>query len=138
MSKLLFIPIVLVALAAGSYWLNANSEVKNPAVEQPYFSPTPKLEDSSIEAVPVSPKSAEPNQAQAAYSKPTDTTGDAELTTPNSFIGVDDYSYQRDNREPINVGEVKNADDSSYQRDDRKVVNVGEIMDVEYSTQLIE
>jgi hypothetical protein len=129
-SKLLFIPIVLVALAAGSYWLNANSEVKNPAVEQPYFSPTPKLEDSSIEAVPVSPKSAEPNQAQAAYSKPIGTTGDAELTTPNSFIGVDDYSYQRDNREPINVGEVKNADDSSYQRDDRKVVNVGEIMDV--------
>jgi hypothetical protein len=130
-SKLLFIPIVLVALAAGSYWLNANSEVKNPAVEQPYFSPTPKLEDSSIEAVPVSPKSAEPNQAQAAYSKPIDTTGDAELTTPNSFIGVDDYSYQRENSEPLNVGEIRDPDDTAYQRDDREVINVGEIMDVE-------
>ena len=131
MSKLLFISIALIAVAVGFYWLNTNSEVKNTAVEQPYFSPTPKLEDSSIKAVPVSPKSAEPNQAQAAYSERIDTAGEAETITLDSFIGVDDYSYQRENREPINVGEIKDPDDTSYQRDDREIINVGEIMDVE-------
>jgi hypothetical protein len=130
-SKLLFIPFVLVAVAAGSYWLNTNSEVKNPAVEQAYFSPTTKLENSSVEAVPVSRESSEPNQAQAAYSKPIDTTGNAEPTTSHSFIGVDEYSYQRENSHSINVGELKNPDDISYQRDDREVINVGEIMDTE-------
>ena len=130
MSKLLFISIALIAVAVGFYWLNTNSEVKTPAVEQAIILPKTKLENSSTDAILLPRESSEPNQLQTAYSERIDAAGEAETITLDSFIGVDDYSYQRDNREPINVGEVKNADDSSYQRDDRKVVNVGEIMDV--------
>jgi hypothetical protein len=130
-SKLLFISITLFAVAVGFYWLNTKSEVKIPAVEQAIILPKTKLENSSVEAVPVSRESSEPNQAQVAYSERINAAGEAETITLDSFIGVDDYSYQRENSEPINVGKVRDPDDTSYQRDDSQVITVGEDMDAD-------
>jgi hypothetical protein len=130
-SKLLFISIALIAVAVGFYWLNTNSEVKIPAVEQAIILPKTKLKNSSTDAIPLPRESSEPNQLQTAYSERIDTAGEAETITLDSFIGVDDYSYQRENSEPLNVGEIRDPDDTAYQRDDREVINVGEIMDVE-------
>ena len=120
-----------MAVALGFSWLNINSELENLAVEQADFPLTTNLGNSSIEAIPVSRDPAGPNQLQTVYSKPMKPVGSMGISTTDSFIGVDDYCYQRDNSESIDVGEVKNADDTSYQRDDNEVINVGEIMDVE-------
>ena len=130
-SHLLFIPIALIALVLGFYWFSTNSVVENLVVDQPEFFPTPKLENNSIEAISVSRESQELNQLQQAYSKPIDPAKDIRVNTLDSFIDADDHSYQRDNSEPINVGEVKDADDYSYQRNNSEPINVGEVKDAD-------
>ena len=132
MSKILIIAIALIVVTLGFNWFNANSAIENLAIDPAAFLPAPKLENNSIEAISVSRESAELSQLQKAYSEQTEPAESVKIN-PDPFIDVDDYSYQRDDSEVINVGEMKDAGEHSHQENYSQSTNAEEVMDLEMS-----
>ena len=130
MSKLFFIPIALIAVVLGFYWLNTKLAVEASAGFLTDGVPAPTVEIGSLNAIAEPGVSTQPNQFRETHSEPTETADNIKINSA-PFIAVDDYAYQRDDSEVINVGEFEDADDFSYQRDDSEVINVGEVMDAD-------
>ena len=137
MSKLFLIPVTLIAVTLGVYFLDTSSTVKNPTIDQTEVLSSPKFQNDSTEPISLYLESAGLDQLKAHCLKRTNPASSLEIK-PDLFINADNYTYQRHNNELINVGEVKDADDSSYQRDDSEVINAGEIMDKGSPIQLLE
>ncbi|HIL98138.1 MAG TPA: hypothetical protein EYG51_19835 [Pseudomonadales bacterium] len=130
MSKLFFIPIALIAVVLGFYWLNTKLAVEQSADVLTDGVPAPTVEIGSLDAIAESGVSTEPNQLIETYSEPAETADNIKISSA-PFISVDDYAYQRDNSEVIHVGEFEDADDFSYRPDDSEVIHVGEFEDVD-------
>ena len=130
MSKLFFIPIALIAVVLGFYWLNTKLAIEETAIVITEITPAPASQDEPINVISEAGELTALDQSNATSSEP---TAVAEQLTASSgtYIAADEYSYQRDASEVINVGEFEDADDVSYQRDDSEVINVGELIDAD-------
>ena len=129
MNKLFIALVVSSAAVSGVYWFT-NSAVEETAIVITEITPAPASEDKSINVISEAGELTALDQSNATSSEP---TAVAEQLTASSgtYIAADEYSYQRDASEVINVGEFEDADDVSYQRDDSEVINVGEVMDAD-------
>ena len=129
MNKLFIALVVSSAAVSGVYWFT-NSAVEETAIVITEITPAPASEDKSINVISEAGELTALDQSNATSSEP---TAVAEQLTASSgtYIAADEYSYQRDASEVINVGEFEDADDVSYQRDDSEVINVGEVIDAD-------
>jgi hypothetical protein len=129
MNKLFIALVVSSAAVSGVYWFT-NSAVEETAIVITEITPAPASEDKSINVISEAGELTALDQSNATSSEP---TAVAEQLTASSgtYIAADEYSYQRDASEVINVGEFEDADDVSYQRDDSEVINVGELIDAD-------
>jgi hypothetical protein len=130
MNKLFIALIVSSAAVSGVYWFTKNSLVEDAAIVITEITPAPASEDKPINVISEPGELTALDQSNATSSEP---TAVAEQLTASSgtYIAADEYSYQRDASEVINVGEFEDADDVSYQRDDSEVINVGEFVDAD-------
>ena len=130
MNKLFTALIILSAAISGVYWFTKNSVVEDAAIVITEITPAPASEDKPSNVISEAGELTALDQSNATSSEP---TAVAEQLTASSgtYIAADEYSYQRDASEVINVGEFEDADDVSYQRDDSEVINVGELIDAD-------
>ena len=129
MNKLFIALIVSSAAVSGVYWFT-NSAVEETAIVITEITPAPASEDKPINVISEAGELTALDQSKATYSEPTAVA--KQLTASSgTYIAADEYSYQRDASEVINVGEFEDADDVSYQRDDSEVINVGEVIDAD-------
>ena len=130
MSKLFFIPIALIAVVLGFYWLNTKLAIEETAIVITEITPAPASQDEPINVISEAEELTALDQSKATYSEPTAVA--KQLTASSgTYIAADEYSYQSDMREVINAGEFEDADDVSYQGDDSEVINVGEFVDAD-------
>ena len=130
MNKLFIALIILSAAISGVYWFTKNSVVEDAAIVITEITPAPTAEDTPIKVISEAEELTALDQSEATYSEPTAVA--KQLTASSgTYIAADEYSYQRDASEVINVGEFEDADDVSYQRDDSEVINVGELIDAD-------
>jgi hypothetical protein len=135
MSKLFFIPVALIAVVLGFYWLNTTLAVEQSADVLTDGVPAPTVEIGPLDAIAEPGVSTQPNQLIETYSEPAETADNIKISSA-PFIPVDDYAYQRDDSEVIHVGEFEDAEGFSYQRDDSEAIKVDEFQDAdEFSYQ---
>ena len=129
MNKLFIALIILSAAISGFYWFT-NSAAEETAIVIREITSAPTSEDKPINVISEAEELTALDQSNATSPEP---TALAEQLTASSgtYIAADEYSYQRDMREVVNVGEFEDADEVSYQRDDSEVINVGEFVDAD-------
>lgn len=130
MNKLFIVLLVSGAAVSGFYWFTKNSVVEETAIVITEITSAPTAEDKPINVISEAEELTALDQSNATSPEP---TALAEQLTASSgtYIAADEYSYQSDMREVVNVGEFEDADDVSYQRDDSEVINVGEFVDAD-------
>ena len=129
MNKLFIVLLVSGAAVSGFYWFT-NSAAEETAIVITEITSAPASEDKPINVISEAEELTALDQSNATSPEP---TALAEQLTASSgtYIAADEYSYQSDMREVVNVGAFEDADDVSYQRDDSEVVDVGEFIDAD-------
>ena len=130
MNKLFIALIILSAAISGVYWFTKNSVVEDAAMFITKITPAPASEDEPINVIFEAEELTALDQSNATSSEPT-VVAEQLTASSGTYIAADEYSYQRDASEVINVGEFEDADDVFYQRDDSEVINVGEFVDAD-------
>lgn len=130
MDKFLIVLLVSGASVSGVYWFTKTSVVEEVAIIITEITPAVVSEEEPINVISEVQELTALDQSNAPSSEP---TAFSEQLTAGSgtYIAADEYSYQRDESEVVNVGELEDADDISYQRDDSEVINVGEFVDAD-------
>jgi hypothetical protein len=130
MNKFFIVLLVSGASVSSIYWFTKTSAINESTGVITEITSAPTAEDKPINVIFEAEELTALDQSNATSPEP---TALAEQLTASSgtYIAADEYSYQSDMREVVNVGEFEDADDVSYQRDDSEVINVGEFVDAD-------
>jgi len=126
MNKFFIVLLVSGASVSSIYWFTKTSAINESTGVITEITSAPTAEDKPINVISEAEELKALDQSNATSPEP---TALAEQLTASSgtYIAADEYSYQSDMREVVNVGEFEDADDFSYQRDDSEVIKVPRI-----------